>query len=59
VVDLTGCTFIGSEGIGVLIDAVKALGSGQLVLRSPRGIVTKVLVLSGLAKLPNVQMGTP
>ena len=58
VVDLTGCTFIGSEGIGVLIDALKALGSGQLILRSPPGIVRKVLDLAGLAKFPNVQIGT-
>ena len=56
-VDLTGCSFIGSEGIGVLIDALKALGSGRLILRSPPGIVRKVLDLAGLSKLPNVEMG--
>jgi anti-anti-sigma factor len=56
--DLAGCTFIGSEGIGVLIDALKAVGAGQLILRSPPGIVRKVLDLAGLAKLPNVQIGT-
>jgi anti-anti-sigma factor len=58
VVDLSGCTFIGSEGIGVLIDTVKAIGSGRLTLRSPRGIISKVLELAGLAKLPNVEMAT-
>ncbi len=58
VLDLSGCTFLGSEGIGVLIDAVKAIGSGKLILRSPPGIISKVLELAGVAKLPNVQMAT-
>jgi anti-anti-sigma factor len=58
IVDLAACTFIGSEGIGVLIDALKALGSGRLILRSPPGIVRKVLDLAGLTKLPNVQIRT-
>ena len=57
IVDLSGCSFLGSEGIGVLIDALRALGSaGRLVLRSPRGIIPKVLHLAGLAKLPNVRI---
>ncbi len=57
IVDLSDCSFLGSEGIGVLIDALRALGSaGRLVLRSPRGIIRKVLDLAGLAKLPNVRI---
>jgi anti-anti-sigma factor len=55
-VDLSGCTFMGSEGIGILIDTVKALGSSDLILRSPSGIITKVLELSGLEKFPNVKV---
>lgn len=55
-VDLWGCTFMGSEGIGILIETVKALGSNDLILRSPSSIVTKVLELSGLEKFPNVKV---
>lgn len=58
VLDLSHCSFLGSEGIGVLIEAVKALGSaGRLVIRAPKGIIPKVLELSGLANLPTVQIG--
>ena len=57
IVDLSDCSFLGSEGIGVLIDALRVLGAaGRLVLRSPRGIIPKVLDLAGLAKLPNVRI---
>ena len=47
---------MGSEGIGILIETVKALGSRDLILRSPSGIITKVLELSGLEKFPNVKV---
>ena len=56
VVDLSGCTYLGSEGIGVFIETVQALGEGRLVLRSPSGITQKVLDLSGLGNLPNVEI---
>ncbi len=56
VLDLSECTYMGSEGIGVLIETVKLLGDGRLVLRSPSGILLKVLDLSGLGKLPNVEI---
>jgi anti-anti-sigma factor len=57
VMDLSGCSFLGSEGIGILIDTVKALGAdGRLILRAPHGIIPKVLELSGLAKLPTVRI---
>ena len=57
VLDLAECSFLGSEGIGVIIDALKGLGSaGRLVLRSPQGIILKVLELAGVAKLPNVRI---
>lgn len=54
--DLANCTYMGSEGIGVLIEAVKSLGEGRLLLRSPSGILMKVLDLSGLSQLPNVEI---
>ena len=56
VLDLAGCSYMGSEGIGVLIEAVQSLSDGKLVLRSPSGIILKVLELSGLSKLPNVEI---
>ena len=57
VLDLSGCSFLGSEGIGVLIDALKVLGSGgRLVIRAPHGIVLRVLKLAGVASLPNVRI---
>jgi anti-anti-sigma factor len=56
VLDLRECTYMGSEGIGVLIEAVQSLAGGRLVLRSPSGILMKVLDLAGLTKLPNVEI---
>jgi anti-anti-sigma factor len=56
IVDLGGCTYLGSEGIGVLIETVQALGEGRLILRSPNGLTQKVLDLSGLGNLPNVEI---
>lgn len=56
VLDLGQCTYMGSEGIGVLIEAVKLLDGGRLVLRSPSGILMKVLDVAGLSKLPNVEI---
>lgn len=52
--DLSECSYMGSEGIGVLIEAVKALEGRSLILRSPGGILMKVLDLAGISKLPNV-----
>lgn len=54
--DLEDCTYMGSEGIGVLIEAMKELGDGRLMLRSPSGILLKVLDIAGLSKLPNVDI---
>jgi len=56
VLDLAECTYMGSEGIGVLIEALKSLEGGRLVVRSPSGIIMKVLDLAGLSKLPNVEI---
>lgn len=56
VLDLGECTYMGSEGIGVLIEAVQSLAGGRLVLRSPGGIIKKVLDLAGLSKLPSVEI---
>jgi anti-anti-sigma factor len=56
VLDLGECTYMGSEGIGVLIEALRSLEGGRLVLRSPSGIIMKVLDLAGLSKLPSVEI---
>lgn len=56
VLDLSECTYMGSEGIGALIEAVRWLGHGRLILRSPSGILMKVLDLAGITKLPNVHV---
>ncbi|MGH2693057.1 MAG: STAS domain-containing protein [Actinomycetota bacterium] len=56
VIDLSECSYMGSEGIGALIETVRSLGRGRLVLRSPSGIIHKVLDLSGLGKLANVEI---
>jgi anti-anti-sigma factor len=56
VLDLRECTFLGSEGIGVLIEAAQSLDGGRLILRSPNDLVSKVLDLAGLSRLPNVDV---
>ena len=56
VLDLRECTFLGSEGVGVLIKAAQNLADGRLVLRSPNDILSKVLDISGLGRLPNVHI---
>jgi anti-anti-sigma factor len=50
IVDLYGVSFLDSSGIGVLVAARKALSSngGDLMLRSPRYGVRRVLELTGL-----------
>ena len=57
VLDLSGCTYMGSESIGVLIAAWKELGTdGSLELRVPPGPLRNVLEIAGLAKFPNVHI---
>ena len=55
--DLAGCTYIGSEGIGVLIEAWNRVKeSGRLVLQSPTGMVRRVLELAGIERFPGVEV---
>jgi anti-sigma B factor antagonist len=59
-IDLSECEYMGSEGIGVLIQAWKIVrdDGGKLVLRSPNTTLRRVLVLAGLEKFPQVDMPT-
>jgi anti-anti-sigma factor len=55
--DLADCTYIGSEGIGILLLAWHQLkDGGRLVLRSPTGVVRRVLELAGLDRFPGVEI---
>lgn len=55
--DLAGCTYIGSEGIGVLIEAWNRVKeSGRMVLLSPTGMVGRVLELAGIERFPGVEV---
>jgi anti-anti-sigma factor len=53
--DLAELEFMDSAGIQALIAVGKELGEGQrLVLRSPRGEVSRILQLVGAHRFPNV-----
>ena len=55
VLDLSQCDYLGSEGIGVLIEAWKQVrDGGRLVLRSPGPTMRRVLDLAGLGKFPEL-----
>jgi anti-anti-sigma factor len=55
--DLAGCSYIGSEGIGVLIEAWNRVkDGGRIVLRSPTGMVRRVLELAGIERFPGVEV---
>lgn len=56
VVDLTGVTFMGSTGIGVLMGTHRVLAAegGSLVLAAPRGEVAQVLSLTGVGEVIQV-----
>ncbi|MGH2684121.1 MAG: STAS domain-containing protein [Actinomycetota bacterium] len=57
VLDLSRCDYLGSEAIGVLIEAWKQVrDGGRLVLRSPRPTMRRVLELAGLGKFPDVHI---
>ena len=57
VVDLAGCEYLGSEGIGVLIEAWKVVREdGRLILRSPGRTMRRVLELAGLGTFPNLDI---
>lgn len=55
--DLADCSYIGSEGIGILLKAWNELqDGGRIVLRSPTGVVRRVLELAGLDRFPGVEI---
>jgi anti-anti-sigma factor len=55
VLDLSRCTLLSIEALGVLIDTATRLGQDdRLILRGPGGIVRRVLELGGLGDRPNV-----
>ena len=57
ILDLSECHYLGSEGIGTLIEAWKVVrDGGRLVLRSPLPTMRRVLELAGLTKFPSVEM---
>ena len=58
VLDLSECRYLGSEGIGVLIQAWKVVreGEGRLVLRSPGATLRRVLELAGFEKFPHLDL---
>ncbi|MGH2711764.1 MAG: STAS domain-containing protein [Actinomycetota bacterium] len=56
VLDLAECTYMGSEGLSVLIETSKGLGEGSLTLRGPSDFLQKVFDLTGIERLPNVRV---
>ena len=56
-IDLSGCDYMGSEGIGVLIEAWKQVrDDGSLILRAPSTTMRRVLELAGLGKFPSIEI---
>ncbi len=55
VLDVEAMSFIDSRGLSVLAQAVRRLGDRPLVLRSPSSITKKVLEISGLGKLVQLE----
>ena len=57
VLDLSRLTFLDAADVGVLVDTAGALQEGDhLVLRSPRGIVRRVIDLLGLTEHPRIRV---
>ena len=56
VLDLADCTYMGSEGISVLIETSRDLDEGSLVLRSPSDFLQKIFDLTGIGRMPNVRV---
>ena len=55
--DLSAMTFIDSTGLGVVVGAIKRLREvgGELVLRSPSRSTRKVLEITGLTRIVEIQ----
>ena len=60
-VDLTGVAFMDSTGLGVLVDAAKALRSsgGQMVLVADDPRVTRVIEITGLQRVFRIERSLP
>lgn len=57
VVDLTGCTYLGSEGIRVVIEAWQRIRQdGRLLLSGAPPHVRSVLEVAGLGRLPGLEI---
>jgi stage II sporulation protein AA (anti-sigma F factor antagonist) len=58
VLDMAGVTFIDESGLALLISTVKRLHrqGGSLVLRNPSDQIMRVLEMTGLAKLPGLDL---
>lgn len=60
VVDLTNVAYMDSSGLGVLIGALKRAReeNGDLVVASPNPRISRILDVTGLSKIFNVQADT-
>jgi anti-anti-sigma factor len=57
VLDLSGLEFMDSTGLNLISRGLTTLGErGTLLLRNPRGIVRRVLAVSGIESRPNVRL---
>jgi anti-anti-sigma factor len=57
ILDLSRCTYLGSEGIRVIIEAWhRTSEDGRIVLRSPSAHVRRVLETTGLTRIPKLDI---
>jgi anti-anti-sigma factor len=55
--DLSGLEFMDSTGLNLICGGLLTLGEqGSLVLRNARGIVRRILTVSGIEERPNVRL---
>jgi anti-sigma B factor antagonist len=57
ILDLSRCTYLGSEGIRVIIEAWhRTSEDGRIVLQSPSEHVRRVLETAGLTRIPKLEI---
>lgn len=57
VLDLAGLEFMDSTGLNMIARGLRELGAdGTLVLRGPRGVVRRILSVSGFEGRPNLRL---